>query len=101
MVVLDDLSGGFEANVPEGAEFTKGRSRIPDWWLTCSSGSPIDYVFHLAAYAAEGLSHFIKRFNYSNNVLGSMTLINEAIRHGFAASCSRHRSRSTGASRRR
>ena len=22
-----------------------------------------DYVFHLAAYAAEGLSHFIKRFN--------------------------------------
>ena len=40
-----------------------------------------DYVFHLAAYAAEGLSHFIRRFNYTNNVVGSMTVINEAIRH--------------------
>ena len=27
-----------------------------------------DYVYHFAAYAAEGLSHFIKRFNYSNNL---------------------------------
>ena len=25
------------------------------------------HVYDLAAYAAEGLSHFIKRFNYSNN----------------------------------
>jgi len=37
-----------------------------------------DVVFHLAAYAAEGLSHFIRRFNYTNNVVGSVTLINEA-----------------------
>ena len=29
-----------------------------------------DYVFHLAAYAAEGLSHFIRRFNYQNNLVG-------------------------------
>src|SRR5919197_412044 len=41
----------------------------------------IRYVFHLAAYAAEGLSHFIRRFNYTNNVIGSMNLINEAVRH--------------------
>jgi UDP-glucose 4-epimerase len=40
-----------------------------------------DYVFHLAAYAAEGLSHFIKRFNYTNNVIGSMNLINESVNH--------------------
>src|SRR6202043_3528563 len=37
------------------------------------------YVYHLAAYAAEGLSHFIKRYNYENNVVGSMTLINAAV----------------------
>jgi UDP-glucose 4-epimerase len=36
-------------------------------------------VFHLAAYAAEGLSHFIKRFNYSNNLLGSVNLINASV----------------------
>jgi UDP-glucose 4-epimerase len=40
------------------------------------------HVYHLAAYAAEGLSHFIKRFNYTNNVIGSMTLLNAAINNG-------------------
>lgn len=40
-----------------------------------------DYVYHLAAYAAEGLSHFIRRFNYTNNVIGSVTLVNEAVKH--------------------
>jgi UDP-glucose 4-epimerase len=40
-----------------------------------------DYVYHLAAYAAEGLSHFIKRFNYNNNLIGSVNLVNAAINH--------------------
>ena len=40
------------------------------------------YVFHLAAYAAEGLSHFIKRFNYDNNLIGSVNLINSAVNYG-------------------
>ena len=34
-----------------------------------------------AAYAAEGLSHFIRRFNYTNNVIGSVNLINESVKH--------------------
>lgn len=41
-----------------------------------------DYVYHLAAYAAEGLSHFIKRFNYNNNLIGSINLINASINTG-------------------
>jgi UDP-glucose 4-epimerase len=45
------------------------------------SEAEFDYVFHLAAYAAEGLSHFIKRFNYENNLLGSVNLINASINH--------------------
>ena len=40
-----------------------------------------DYVFHLAAYAAEGLSHFIKRFNYENNLIGSVNLINASVNY--------------------
>jgi UDP-glucose 4-epimerase len=40
-----------------------------------------DYVYHLAAYAAEGLSHFIRRYNYTNNLIGSVNLINEAVKH--------------------
>ena len=39
-------------------------------------------VYHLAAYAAEGLSHFIRRFNYTNNLIGSVTLLNAAVREG-------------------
>jgi UDP-glucose 4-epimerase len=46
-----------------------------------------DYVFHLAAYAAEGLSHFIKRFNYTNNLIGSVNLINASINHRYQMFC--------------
>merc|ERR1712151_484917 len=40
-----------------------------------------DYVYHLAAYAAEGLSHFIRSFNYRTNLVGSVELLNMAIKH--------------------
>src|SRR5260370_2689477 len=36
----------------------------------------------MAAYAAEGLSHFIKRFNYNNNLIGSANLINACVNYG-------------------
>ncbi|MYF98554.1 NAD-dependent epimerase/dehydratase family protein, partial [Candidatus Poribacteria bacterium] len=34
-------------------------------------------------YAAEGLSHFIKRFNYQNNLIGSVNLINAAVNYNI------------------
>ena len=40
-----------------------------------------DVVYHFAAYAAEGLSPFIRNFNYTNNVLASINIINECIRY--------------------
>jgi UDP-glucose 4-epimerase len=40
-----------------------------------------DFVYHLAAYAAEGLSHFIRRYNYENNLIGSVNLLNQAVLH--------------------
>jgi UDP-glucose 4-epimerase len=81
VVVLDDLSGGFRDHVPEGARFVDGS--ITDQALVSRlfEQHSFDYVYHLAAYAAEGLSHFIRRFNYTNNVVGSVTLINEAVKH--------------------
>ena len=45
------------------------------------SEGKIDYVFHLAAYATEGLSHFIKKFNYENNLMGSVNLISADVKH--------------------
>ncbi len=81
VVVLDDLSGGFEENVPAGATFVKGSILNHDLIDRLFEGHRFTYVYHLAAYAAEGLSHFIKRFNYSNNLIGSVNLINASINH--------------------
>ena len=81
VVVLDDLSGGFADNVPEQATFIEGS--VVDFQALESlfTRHRFDYVFHLAAYAAEGLSHHIRRFNYENNVVASAGLISLAIRH--------------------
>lgn len=81
LVVLDDMSGGFEDNVPRGAELVVGS--ITDVALVdrLFAQHRFEYVFHLAAYAAEGLSHFIRRFNYTNNLIGSMNLINASVNH--------------------
>ena len=76
VVVLDDLSGGPTENVPPGAVFAKGSILDLDLIEQLFQKHHFDYVFHLAAYAAEGLSHFIKRFNYNNNLIGSVNLIN-------------------------
>src|SRR6201987_2134383 len=80
VVVLDDLSGGYEANVPEGAGFVPGSVVDPELVDDLFRTHGFSHVFHLAAYAAEGLSHFIRRFNYENNVLGSVNVVNAAVR---------------------
>jgi len=80
VVVLDDLSGGYEANVPAGATFVAGSVADPELVDDLFRMHEFSHVFHLAAYAAEGLSHFIRRFNYTNNVLGSINVLNAAIR---------------------
>lgn len=78
---LDDLSGGFRDQVPEGVKFIEGSVTDVALVQQVFADHQFDYVFHLAAYAAEGLSHFIKRFNYTNNLLGSINLINAAVNH--------------------
>ena len=81
VVVLDDLSGGFRDNVPDAAEFVQGDICDHDLVDRLFAQHGFDYVYHLAAYAAEGLSHFIKRYNYNNNLIGSVNLINAAVNH--------------------
>jgi len=83
VIVLDDLSGGFKENIPQEAIFIKGsitdEALIKDTFKKYS----FDYVYHLAAYAAEGLSHFIRKFNYENNLIGSINLINASVNHNI------------------
>ena len=83
VVVLDDLSGGFEENLPSDPRVAFVKGSVTDVALIerLFDQFRIDYVYHLAAYAAEGLSHFIRRFNYTNNLTGSVNLINECVRH--------------------
>lgn len=81
VVALDDLSGGFADQVDSRATFVHGS--INDHVLVerLFTEYRFTYVYHLAAYAAEGLSHFIRRFNYQNNLIGSINLINASVKH--------------------
>jgi UDP-glucose 4-epimerase len=82
VVVLDDLSGGFEENIPGAAKFVHGSVVDHELVDRIFDRHSFRNVYHLAAYAAEGLSHFIKRFNYNNNLIGSVNLINASVNHG-------------------
>ena len=79
--MIDDLSGGFRDNVDGRADFVEGSVTDHELLERLFADRRFDHVYHLAAYAAEGLSHFIKRFNYTNNVIGSVNLINAAVNH--------------------
>jgi UDP-glucose 4-epimerase len=81
VVALDDLSGGFFGNVDERARFIEASITDHDTIDALFAKERFEYVYHLGAYAAEGLSHFIKRFNIKNNVIGSVNLINAAVNH--------------------
>jgi UDP-glucose 4-epimerase len=81
VVGVDDLSGGFTENVPAGVDFRWGSVTDAAWVAGLWADGGFDYVYHLAAYAAEGLSHFIRRFNYETNLGGAINLINQAALH--------------------
>lgn len=81
VVALDDLSGGFRENLNPAATFVEGSILDVELINRLCKEYQFDYIYHLAAYAAEGLSHFIKRFNYQNNLIGSVNLINAAVNY--------------------
>jgi len=81
VIGVDDLSGGFIENVPSGVQFRQGTVIDYAWVASLWDDGDYDYVYHLAAYAAEGLSHFIRRYNYQTNLIGSINLINQSALH--------------------
>lgn len=78
---LDNLSGGYKENVSNSIRNYEGDLMDTDWLAAVFYEIKPDYVYHFAAYAAEGLSPFIRNFNYSNNLLCSVNVINECIKH--------------------
>jgi UDP-glucose 4-epimerase len=81
VVATDDLSGGYRENVPAAAEWAQGDLRDSEFVKSLWRNRRFAYVYHLGAYAAEGLSHFIRAFNYRTNLEASMNLVNQAIVH--------------------
>jgi UDP-glucose 4-epimerase len=81
VVATDDLSGGYLENVPAAAQWVQGDLRDAGFVATLWNDGPFDYVYHLGAYAAEGLSHFIRAYNYRTNLEASVNLINQSVLH--------------------
>ena len=83
VVGIDNLSGGYKAFVPKGENFTfvklnlENRKKVVELF---DEHKP-EVLIHFAAYAAEGLSPFIRNFNYRNNLICSANLINECIKN--------------------
>jgi UDP-glucose 4-epimerase len=76
---VDDLSGGYKENINPKVHFIQ--QNINDGIANQFETIKPDYVFHFAAYAAEGLSPFIRTFNYDNNLKATATIVNECIKH--------------------
>lgn len=79
VVGIDDLSGGYIENVNPNVKFYNC-NLLDDISHIFYENKP-DYVYHFAAYAAEGLSPFIRKYNYKNNLVVTASVINECIKH--------------------
>jgi UDP-glucose 4-epimerase len=80
VVGMDDLSGGYEENINPKVEFWR-MNLVEHPIENCFEVHNFDYVFHFAAYAAEGLSPFIRQYNYENNLVATARIINNCIKY--------------------
>src|SRR5262249_21413742 len=81
VLATDALSGRFRENVAPAATFVPGDLRDAGFVAGLWAERRFDYLYHLGAYAAEGLSHFVRAFNYRNNLEASVNLVNQAVLH--------------------
>lgn len=85
VIGVDDLSCGLYSNIPVGlTQFYKATVGGPgpgeELDEICAIEKPT-HVYHFAAYAAEGLSPFIRKYNYRNNLLATADVVNCCINH--------------------
>ena len=78
---IDNLSGGYKDNVPEDIAFYQADLYDIETTNKVFKLEKPDYVYHFAAYAAEGLSRYIRNFNYTNNIVCSANVINACINY--------------------
>jgi UDP-glucose 4-epimerase len=84
VIGIDNFFGGYKDFLPEHENFyfreLDLENNTNDLKSIFECYKP-EVVYHFAAYAAEGLSPFIRNFNYTNNVLASVNIINECIKY--------------------
>lgn len=82
VAIIDDLTGGYRRNVHPEAFWYR---------ITLTDAEAVDDAFarfgpelviHAAAYAAEGLSHWMRRYCFEQNLLSWADIANSAVRHG-------------------
>lgn len=78
VIGVDDLSGGYVENVDPRVDFHPISCGGDPFSILMERTRP-NYVYHLAAYAAEGLSPFIRKYNYENNLLSTANVVNACI----------------------
>jgi len=80
IIGIDNLFGGYIENIKDEVIFFKRDLAIDDISDIFEKYN-IDYVFHFAAYAAEGLSPFMRKFTWINNSVITAAIINQCIEH--------------------
>ncbi len=83
IVGIDNLSGGLKENINNKVNFYHEDLLNFEKIENIFRQHKFDYIFHFAAYAAEGLSPFIRKFNYNNNLLATTNLVNLSIKYGI------------------
>lgn len=79
VVGIDDLSGGYRSNISSKVKFYEFNLKDLDKVKELFQKEKPDIIYHFAAYAAEGLSPFIRKYNYENNLISSTNLITASI----------------------
>jgi UDP-glucose 4-epimerase len=80
---IDNLSIGIRENVPANIKFAVMDMTDADDMASVIEECKPEIIFHLAAWAHEGLSQFMPRLITENNYNAFMNLIVPAIRHGM------------------
>jgi len=83
VVGIDDLSGGYRDHVNDSVHFYD-YNILNDDIEKLFQTYDFDIVFHFAAYAAEGLSPFVRQFNYQNNLVTTSKLVTLSIKYGIS-----------------
>lgn len=79
VIGIDNLFGGYEENIADDVTFYNLDICEFDSLNNLVQKEKPDYILHFAAYAAEGLSHYVRNFNYSNNLVATANVINSSI----------------------